>query len=126
MPHAPPVLKVVAIEVPENFRDSEKMGAGLRIRRQSEINVRNGAGDGGFVDTIASLRIVQAPLEIRPSEPFEIRAEAMMRKSYPEEHWCQWSNKDENKEFLSIAISSKEINAFLKGERSLESYCDEG
>jgi len=126
MPHAPPVLKLVAIEVPENFRDSEKMGAGLRIRRQSEINVRNGAGDGGFVDTIASLRIVQAPLEIRPSEPFEIRAEAMMRKSYPAEHWCIWSNEKEKGGFISIAISSKDINASIEGKSSLESYCHEG
>jgi len=126
MPHAPPLLKLVAIEIPENTGAYEKVSAGLIRRHRYEVNVGNGAGDRGFADMICSLRIVKAPLEIRPSEPFEITAEARMRKSYPDGHRCLWRGAEENVPDLSIAISSKEINAFLKGERSLESYCDSG
>ena len=80
MPQAPPLLKLVAIEIPDNLRDYEKNGAGLVFKRRSEIPIKNG-DDVGFEDTIASLRIVEAPLEIQPTRPFTIKAEAMMRKT---------------------------------------------
>ena len=126
LPHAPPILKLVSIEVPTISEGVKQNGAGFIIQQQEGINIDNRA-ESAIVTIIGSLIITKAPLEIRPNMPFTIEAEATIRKSYPDNHWCAWPMQGSEKSgFLGLAMSSKVTSAYVKGEKSLNSYCDEG